>query len=259
MTAFRLPSAEASRMPITGHLEELRSRLIKVIWTLLGGMVLAYTVSDILIGWLKRPLAADLYFFSPTEAFWVAMKVSFFAGLFLSLPVIFYQTWRFVTPGLLPNERRLALPFVLIGSLFFVLGLVFCYFVVAPFALKFLVGFGTQQGLKPVFSIGLYMDFLLKFLLAFGVVFELPLVITVLAKLGLVTPQFLARHRRYAVLVNAILAAVLTPTADVFNMMLMMGPLLLFYELGIWGARFFGRKPSASGAAQEPDSAGSGA
>lgn len=256
MTAFRAPSPEESRMPISGHLEELRSRLIKVVWTLVGGMVLAYAGSDILIGWLKRPLAADLYFFSPTEAFWVAMKVSFFGGLFLSLPVILYQIWRFIGPGLLPNERRLALPFVLIGSLFFVLGLLFCYFIVAPFALTFLVGFGIQQGLKPVFSVGLYMDFLLKFLLAFGLIFELPLVITILAKLGLVTPQFLARHRRYAVLVNAILAAVLTPTTDIFNMMLMMVPLLLFYELGIWGARFFGRKPIRSEAAEE---AGSGA
>jgi sec-independent protein translocase protein TatC len=255
MTAFRTGPPEESRMPITGHLEELRSRLIKVIWTLLGGMVLAYAVSDSLMGWLKRPLAADLYFFSPTEAFWMAMKVSFFAGLFLSLPVILYQIWRFVAPGLLPHERRLALPFVLIGCLFFVMGLLFCYFVVAPFALTFLVGFGMRQGLKPVFSIGLYMDFLLKFLLAFGLIFELPLVITVLAKLGLVTPQFLARHRRYAVLVNAIVAAVLTPTSDVFNMMLMMVPLLLFYELGIWGARVFGRKPSA---AEMVSDAGSG-
>ncbi|HEY4484995.1 MAG TPA: twin-arginine translocase subunit TatC [Nitrospiria bacterium] len=247
MTAFLPPSADESRMPITGHLEELRSRLIKVLWAVLGGMALAYAVSDVLIGWLKRPLAADLYFFSPTEAFWMTMKVSFFAGLFLSLPVILYQLWRFVGPGLLPGERRLALPFVLVGCLFFILGLLFCYFIVAPFALAFLVGFGTEQGLKPVFSIGLYIDFLLKFLLAFGVIFELPLVITILAKLGLVTPQFLSRHRRYAVLANAVLAAVLTPTADVFNMMLMMLPLLLFYELGIWGARFFGRKPLRSG------------
>lgn len=246
MTAFRVPSSEEARMPITGHLGELRSRLLKVVWTLIGGTVLAYAGSDILIGWLRRPLAADLYFFSPVEAFWVAMKVSFFGGLFLSLPVILYQVWRFVAPGLLPNERRLVLPFVLIGCLFFISGLLFCYFVVAPFALTFLVGFGTQQGLKPIFSVGLYMDFLLKFLLAFGVAFELPLVITVLAKLGLVTPQFLARHRRYAILVNAILAAILTPTTDVFNMMLMMVPLLLFYELGIWGARFFGRKPLRS-------------
>jgi sec-independent protein translocase protein TatC len=164
--------------------------------------------------------------------------------------VALYQIWRFVSPGLLAHERRLAAPFVLLGCLFFVLGLAFCYFVVAPFALNFLVGFGLQQGLKPVFSIGLYIDFLLKFLLAFGLVFELPLAITVLAKLGLVTPQFLSRQRRYAILVNAILAAILTPTTDVFNMMLMMVPLLVFYELGIWGARLFGRKPIRAGVAE---------
>lgn len=253
MTTLDDPTSDESRMPVIGHLEELRGRLIKVTWTVLGGMVLAYTVSDILVGWLRRPLEGDLYFFSPTEAFWVTMKVSFIAGLFLSLPVILYQIWRFVSPGLLPHERRYALPFVILGCLFFVLGLVFCYFVVVPLALNFLVGFGTRQGLKSLFSIGLYMDFLLKLLLAFGVIFELPLGITILAKIGMVTPQFLARHRRYAILVNAILAAILTPTSDVFNMMLMMIPLLLFYELGIWGARLFGRKPLRSGVAKEAE------
>ena len=255
MTAMDDPSSEGLRMPVTGHLGELRVRLIKVIGAVLGAMVAAYFFSDVLIRWLRRPLAGDLYFFSPTEAFWVTMKVSFFAGLFLSLPVILYQIWRFISPGLLPRERRTALPFVILGCLFFILGLLFCYFVVFPFALNFLVGFGTGQGLKPMFSMGLYIDFLLKFLLAFGVIFELPLVITLLAKLGLVTPQFLARHRRYAVLVNALAAAILTPTSDVFNMMLMMLPLMLFYELGILGARFFGRKPSRSHVAEE---AGSG-
>jgi len=241
-------------MPFTGHLGELRSRLFKVIGTVFAGMILAYAGSDILIGWLKRPLDSELYFFSPTEAFWVTMKVSFFAGLFLSTPVVLFQIWRFVSPGLLPQERRLALPVVLVGTLFFILGLLFCYFVVTPFALKFLVGFGMQQGLKPVFSIGLYVDFVLKFLLAFGLVFELPLAVTILAKLGLVTPEFLARQRRYAVVVNAVLAAVLTPTTDIFNMMLMMVPLLIFYELGILGARFFGRRPVPSGVAGEAGS-----
>lgn len=234
-------------MSVTGHLQELRVRLFKIVSAVLAAMVGSYFLSDRLIAWLRRPLGVDLYFFSPTEAFWVTMKVSFFAGLFLALPVILYQTWRFISPGLLPGERRLAVPFVVLGCLFFLSGLLFCYFVVAPFALGFLVGFGVDQGLKPFFSIGLYFDFLLKFLLAFGVVFELPVIITVMAKLGMVTPQFLARQRRYAVLVNAVLAAILTPTADIFNMMLMMVPLLLFYELGILGARIFGRKKSRPG------------
>ena len=229
-------------MPITGHLGELRSRLIKVVWTFLGAVIVAYFFSDTLIGWLKRPLKGDLYFFSPTEAFWMTMKVSFVSGFFLSLPVIFYQGWRFISPGLFLRERRFALPVVILGNFFFALGLAFCYFVVFPFALNFLVNFGVDRGLTSMFSIGLYMDFQLKLLLAFGVIFELPLVITILAKMGLITPQFLVRQRRYAVLVNAIVAAILTPTSDLFNMMLMMVPLLVFYEMGILGARLFGRK-----------------
>ena len=234
--------AEEARMPMTGHLEELRSRLIKVAWTLLVALGVAYFFSDILIGWLKRPLKGDLYFFSPTEAFWMTMKVSFVFAFFLSLPVIFYQAWRFIAPGLLLRERRFALPFVILGSCFFALGLAFCYFVVFPFALNFLINFGVDRGLTSMFSIGLYMDFQLKLLLAFGVIFELPLIITLLAKMGLITPGFLARQRHYAVLVNAIVAAILTPTSDLFNMMLMMVPLLVFYEMGILGARLFARK-----------------
>ncbi|HEY4485185.1 MAG TPA: twin-arginine translocase subunit TatC [Nitrospiria bacterium] len=254
MTAGADSVAEPGRMSFTGHLTELRRRLIRVVWAMAACSAGSYYYSDVLIGWLKRPLGGELYFFSPTEAFWMTMKVSFFAGLFLSMPVLLYHVWRFISPGLLPRERRFALPFVALGSLFFVMGLLFCYFVVAPFALQFLVGFGAQQGLKAMFSIGLYMDFLLKFLLAFGLVFELPLAITLLARLGLVTPGFLARHRRYAVLVNAMIAAVLTPTTDVFNMMLMMGPLLVFYEIGILGARLFGRKPMEDRVPEEAES-----
>ncbi len=246
--------AGESRMPVTGHLEELRGRLLKVIWALLLGMGAAYFVSDELIAWLRRPLGRELYFFSPTEAFWMAMKVSFFGGLFLAFPVILIQLWRFVSPGLLPNERKYALPFVILGTLFFIAGLLFGYFLVLPFTLRFLVGFGTRQGLQPVFSIGLYVDFILKLLLAFGLIFELPLVITVMAKLGWVNHRFLARHRSYALLVNAVVAAILTPTSDIFNMMLMLGPLMVFYELGILGARFFGRRPAPSRVGEEAES-----
>lgn len=231
-------------MPMLGHLTELRSRLIRVVLTVFMATIAAYFFSEELIAVLKRPLSGELYFFAPIEPLWITLKVSFFAGLFLSFPVGLYQFWRFVSPGLLPRERRYALPFVLLGSLFFLLGLSFCYFIVFPFALNFLVNFGTSQGLQSMLSIGRYMDFLLKFLLAFGVVFELPLVITLLARLGLVTAAGLSRYRHYAILGNAVLAAILTPTGDIFNMALMMGPLVVFYELGILGARLFGRRPS---------------
>jgi sec-independent protein translocase protein TatC len=230
------------RMPLTGHLEELRSRLLKALGAVGVGMLLTYSFSDQVITFLKHPGLPELYSLSPTEAFWTTLKVTFFSGLLLALPVVLFQLWRFISPGLLPGERRYALPFVVLAYLFFLLGVLFCYAVVLPFALKFLVGFGLERGIKPLFSMGLYVDFVLKFLLAFGLIFELPLAITLLSRMGWLTPEFLTRNRRYALLLNAVFAAILTPTSDVFNMALTLLPLMLFYELGILGARIFGRK-----------------
>jgi sec-independent protein translocase protein TatC len=238
--------AEQKEMPITGHLAELRQRLIKCLIALGIGFGVSFYFVDGLLALLKRPSPAELYFFSPTEAFWISLEIAFFAGLFLSLPVILYQLWKFIGPGLFSHERKHVVPFMFLGMLFFTFGLLFCYFIVLPFALTFLMGYGAEMGLKPLLSIGSYIDFLLKFLLAFGLVFELPLAITLLARMGLMTPEFLSRNRKYAILLNAIAAAILTPTSDVFNMMLMMVPLLLFYELGILGAKLFGRKRSAA-------------
>jgi len=238
--------SEQKEMPLTDHLVELRQRLIKCLIALGIGFGVSFYFVDGLLALLRRPSPTQLYFLTPTEAFWMSLEISFFAGLFVSLPVILYQFWKFISPGLLRQERKYLLPFLLLGTLFFAAGLLFCYFVVLPFALTFLVGYGTEMGLRPLLSIGSYVDFLLKFLLAFGLVFELPLAITLLARMGLMTPEFLSRNRKYAILLNAILAAVLTPTSDVFNMMLMMVPLLFFYELGILGARLFGRKRSAA-------------
>jgi len=238
--------SEQKEMPLTSHLAELRQRLIKCLIALGIGFVVSFYFVDHLLTWLKRPSPAQLYFLTPIEAFWMSLEISFFAGLFLSLPVILYQLWKFIAPGLLSHERKYVVPFLLLGTLFFAVGLLFCYFIVLPFALNFLVGYGTEMGLKPLLSIGSYVDFLLKFLLAFGLAFELPLAITLLARMGLMTPEFLSRNRKYAILINAILAAVLTPTPDVFNMMLLMIPLVLLYELGILGARLFGRKRSAA-------------
>ncbi len=236
------PKADERRMALTGHLQELRTRLLRAIGAVGIGMVVTYNFSDEIIALLRRPGVSELYALSPVEAFWTTLKVSLFSGLLLALPALLFELWRFVSPGLHPKERRYALPFVILGYIFFVFGLLFCYVVVLPFALKFLTGFAMERGIKPLFSVGLYVDFSLKFLLAFGVIFELPLALTLLSRLGLVTPQFLSRNRRYAVLINAVLAAFLTPTSDVFNMALTMLPLVVFYELGILGARIFGRK-----------------
>ncbi len=195
-----------------------------------------------------------LVFLTPTEAFWVYMKVALISGLILALPVVLYQIWSFVAPGLYRHEKRYAGPFVMVGSLFFLAGATFAQLVVIPFAMRFLVGFPGPD-LTPMISVGAYVDFVLKFTLAFGVVFELPVVITLASRMGFVTPRMLSKNRKYAILINFIIAAVLTPTPDIFNQVLMAGPLCLLYELGIISARIFGKRPArAEKPAEQPSS-----
>lgn len=233
---------EEARMPITAHLEELRKRLLISSAAVGLGFALSLFLTGPVLKWLERPLGVEVYFFSPTEAFWTHVKVAFFTGLLIALPVVLYQLWRFLAPGLYRRERRYALLFVMLSLLFFMLGWFFCAYVALPFALKFLVGFGVERGIKPLISIGMYVDFTLKFYLAFGLIFQLPLALTLLSRMGLMSAQFLAHHRKYALLVNAVVAASLTPTSDIFNMMLMLIPLTLLYEMGILGARLFGAR-----------------
>ena len=239
------PSHDAS-MPIVAHLAELRRRLIISAVAVVAGMATAFPFAGRLIDLLRRPLEQPLYFMSPTEAFWAHMKVALFGGLLLALPVLFYHLWRFVAPALYRSERRSTLVFVCVSVGAFGLGVFFCHAVAFPFALKFLIDFGLSSGLTPVLSVGVYLGFAMKFYLAFGLIFELPLLLTLLARIGIVTAALLARHRRHALLINAIAAAVLTPTADLFNMMVMLVPLTLLYEVGILGARLFGRRPLAA-------------
>jgi sec-independent protein translocase protein TatC len=180
-----------------------------------------------------------------TEAFWVNMKVAIVAGAFLVLPVLLYELWAFVAPGLLPHERRFALPFVVLSTLCFAIGATFALAVVVPFAVTFLAEFKTPESVLVQWSLNRYVDFTLKMTLAFGLVFELPLGLTLAARLGLVTPEFLGRNRKYAVLLCAVAAAILTPTPDAFNMLLMAGPMYILYEIGIQSARVFGRRRPA--------------
>ena len=242
-------------MTLTEHLSELRSRLIKALLPVGFFFFLAMLEINPLIAFLKNRLPADLYFNSPAEALWVGIKVAFFAGVFLAMPFILYQGWKFVEPGLEKEEKKMALPFILGGSFFFLLGLFFCYFVVLPFALRYLLQVGTDMGIKPQIIFSGYIDFVLKFLLAFGLIFMTPVGLVVLGKAGIVTAGWLSKNRKYAIVVNSILSAILTPTPDVFNMLLMMIPLLILYEIGIWGIRLFGRKapkPDFKSSAEAP-------
>jgi len=248
---------EEKKMSFFDHLGELRQRIIWSLVAILVGLVVALNFTDRLMKFVRRPFEVavpgmKLVFLSPTEAFWVYMKVALIAGVVLAMPLVLYQIWAFISPGLLRHERRYALPFVVTGSLFFLMGAAFALFIVIPFAMRFLVTFPGAE-LTPMISIGAYVDFVLKFTLAFGAVFELPLAITLAARLGLVTPQFLAKNRKYAILVNFILAAILTPTPDIFNQCLMAVPMCVLYEMGILAARLFGRRAQVAAApAPEP-------
>ena len=233
-------------MPFMEHLGELRVRIMRAMYGLLAGTVIALPFSERIVDWLARPitrLGYELVFTAPAEAFWVQMKVGLIAGVFVAAPVILWQVWAFIAPGLHGHEKKYAVPFVLIGSVMFLAGGAFSLFVVTPYALTFLLGY-ARPGLKPMITIQNHIDFLLKFTLAFGAVFELPLALTLLARMGVVNARMLAKNRKYAILGAFVAGAVLTPTPDAFNQALMAGPLIILYEVGIVCARVFGRKPA---------------
>jgi len=240
-------SVDESRMSFMEHLGELRTRLMRSLLALLVGLGIALPFSQQIMDYLAKPARDtnhNLVFLSLTEAFWVQMKIGLIVGLFVASPAVLWQIWRFISPGLHVHEKKYAAPFVIIGTLLFVGGGAFSLKVVTPFAIQFLLSY-ERPGLQAMISIGNYIDFLLKFTLAFGAVFELPLVITILARLGVVTPAMLAKNRKYAILGAFIAGAVLTPTPDMFNQTLMAGPLILLYEVGIICARIFGKRASA--------------
>lgn len=232
------------KMPFMEHLGELRVRIVRSLIAVLIGLVIAFPASQYIMDFLARPIrntGNTLVFLAVTEAFWVKMKVALFAGLFLASPAILWQVWRFVSPGLHAQEKKYAVPFVIIGSLLFIGGGAFSLLVVTPGAVAFLLSYSGPD-LKPMISIGSYFDFLLKFTLAFGAVFEVPLALTLASRMGLVTPKTLAKNRKYAILGAFVAAAILTPTPDMINQSLMAGPIIILYEIGIVSARVFGRR-----------------
>ncbi|MBW1608771.1 MAG: twin-arginine translocase subunit TatC, partial [Deltaproteobacteria bacterium] len=230
------------------HLEELRRRLI-VCFSAVGiGFVLSYGFKEKLFQILTRPLISvmktgdKLIFTGLPEAFFTYLKVAFLSGIILATPIIFYEFWMFVAPGLYNKEKRLMFPIVFLSSLFFVGGSFFGYFIVFPYGFKFFLGFASEI-IQPLPSMREYLSFASKLLLAFGLVFELPLVITFLAKLGMVSVSFLKKNRKYALLLFFVGAAILTPP-DVVTQVMMALPLMVLYEISIVGARIFGKKPS---------------
>jgi sec-independent protein translocase protein TatC len=239
---------EQEKIPFTEHLEELRKRLIVCFIAVGVGFVLSYGFKEKLFQILTRPLIRvmqtgdKLIFTGLPEAFFTYLKVAFLSGIILAAPVIFYQFWMFVAPGLYDKEKRLMVPVVVLSTVFFVGGAFFGYFIVFPYGFKFFLGFASET-IRPLPSMREYLGFASKLLLAFGVVFELPLIITLLAKLGMVSVSFLKKNRKYALLLFFIGAAILTPP-DVVTQIMMALPLILLYEISIIGARIFGKKSS---------------
>ncbi|MGH2727763.1 MAG: twin-arginine translocase subunit TatC [Actinomycetota bacterium] len=235
-------------MTIIEHLSELRYRMVVSALAFFVGSVVAYIFYRPILDLLKLPLdeggtiagfKVNLSVRGVTSAFLVRIKVSIFAGLIFALPVILFQLWRFITPGLEPKEKRYALPFVG-GSLgLFTLGAVFAYLTL-PQAIGFLLGFA--QGLQPIIFIDEYVGFVMFMVLAFGITFELPMILLFLGMAGIVSSARLRRMRRHAVVASAVIAAVATPSQDPYTLVLMAVPLYLMYEAAVLIIRFIMKK-----------------
>lgn len=258
-------------MPLMEHLGELRVRLKYAVISVAIGIGASYAFAEQILWWLMQPvldalarIPADaktgdvsvpwLAVHNSLEYFFVLLRVALYAGIFLAAPAILYQVWAFIAPGLYRKERELAAPFVILGTVFFVGGGLFARLLVLPYALDYLVAGFAHQHVRQVFSIADELDFVLASVLAFGVIFELPIILTLLAQFGVVSAGFLSKYRRHAMVGNMVLAAVITPTGDPFNLMLMAGPLIVCYELGVLGARFVERRKAAA-LAQPTDAA----
>ncbi len=254
MAAFS-PTMAMNRVvhPLQRHIKEIKRRLMVVGATVLVFFVFAFSYSGVLIEWFKRPFKDDLIFYAPAEALFASIKISFLAAVILSVPMILYQFWKFIEPALLKKEQRWAVPLFILGLGFFMLGLTFCNLIILPLVIDFFVTFGMDRAITPELAVGTYVDFNVKFLLAFGFAFEIPLVLTLLARIGVLQAPMLIQYRKHAAMVALILSAVVTPDATLFTMLLMAVPLIVLYEIGIWGAKMFGRAPQAVPNEQRPD------
>jgi sec-independent protein translocase protein TatC len=241
------------KMTLFGHLNELRVRLIRSCIALGIAFLACWAVADPLFDALVAPLLAVLppkstaIYTTLPEGFFTRMFIAFVASIFLASPVIFYQLWAFIAPGLYEEEKRAVLPIAFVSALFFVLGGFFCYFLVFPYAFEFFVSYSTDA-VVVMPKVSEYLDFVIKLIFAFGLIFEMPLFAFFLARLGIVSAEMLRRFRRYAVLAIFIIAAILTPP-DVFSQLLMAFPMLLLYEVSILVAAAFGRAKPAKNAA----------
>lgn len=237
-------------MTLRDHFRELRKRFFYAFLCAVAGFSVCYPfakeISEVLLQplILAMPKGTSFIYTTPAEAFFTELKIAFVAGIFVTSPLIFYQIWAFVAPGLYKEEKMYVLPVSFFSAAFFIGGGLFCYLVVFPLAFAFFMSYSTGF-LQAMLAISSTLSFVLQLLLAFGLVFELPLFVFFLARLGIVTADMMRKFRRYAILVMVIVAAILTPP-DVMSQTLMAGPLLILYELSIFIAALFGKKKAVA-------------
>ncbi len=233
---------EEYKMSFTEHLEELRNRLIKILIAVAIGFVISYFFSKQLFYFLSLPLLEvlpkenSLIFTALPEAFFTYLKISLFAGIFIASPYIFYQIWKFISPGLYSEEKKYIFPFVILSTIFFISGASFGYFIVFPFGFKFFIGFQSEY-IKALPSLKQYLGFAMKLLFAFGTIFEMPVIMYFLAKIKVINSKILTKNRKYTIVLIFVIAAILTPP-DVFTQILMALPLIILYEISIMVVKY---------------------
>lgn len=248
---------DESRMPFLAHLEELRSCLVRSAIAVGVCFLGTYIFKEELYQGLAQPLkaamppGAKLIYTAPAEAFFTYLKIALLAAIVVACPVIFHQFWRFIAPGLYDHERKAVWPFVLVSSVLFIVGAVFCYTMVFPYAFQFFMSFATDD-IVPMLSLKSYLSFSATLLFAFGVIFEMPLVLVFLGRIGVVSSKGLKKNRKYAILIMFVVGAMFTPP-DVVTQIMMAVPLIILYEISIWMVVATEKKKAQRRAAEEEE------
>jgi sec-independent protein translocase protein TatC len=245
------PEEESGKMTFLEHLDDLRKCLVHVAEYLAVGFLCCWYFSKIIYHFISEPIlkslgeGGKLVFTNPTDPFILYMKVAFLAGVFLTIPGILYEVWKFIAPALYRKEKRYVFPFLFFSVILFVLGGIFCYVFVLPQAYGFLVNLGSD--FTPMIAVNEYLDMTLTMLLGFGLIFEMPVIVAFLAMFGLVSAHFLWTKFKYSIVIIVALAAVLSPTGDAFNLMIWTAPMIALYFISIGVAWMFGMKRKAKG------------
>jgi len=228
------------QMSFLEHLEDLRKRLIYSVVSVVVGFFVCYAFAERIYGLMQAPIIAalrnhhmsdSLVYLSPTEPFNLYIKISFLAGVFVACPVILYQVWLFISPGLYRHEKRYVVPFMISTVGLFIAGGLFGFKIAFPAALDFLIGYSVQ--FKPMITIGEYTDLFLTIIIGLGAVFELPILVFFLALMGIVSPAWMWNNFRYSILIIFVIAAIVTPTTDILNMCIFAAPMILLYVVSI--------------------------